>query len=404
MTTRKDFQMNNEEIINLYNKYVITSYTRNPIAIVKGKGSWVWDANGKKYLDLFPGWGVNGLGHCHPNVIKAIKKQSKTLMHMPNNYYMEPQARLAELLIKNSFPGKCFFCNSGAEANESAIKLARKFGSQNGRYEIITCFNSFHGRTLTTITATAQPKYQEGFQPLVPGFKYVPFGDISATRKAISPQTIAIMIEPVQGEGGIQMAHPEFFQQLRILCNEQKLLLIFDEVQTGMGRTGEIFCFKNFCIEPDIITLAKALGSGPAIGAMIAKQHIQDVLTPGTHASTFGGNPLACSAAIAVFETIQKNLLLEKTKELGAYLKNQLLNIAKLYPSVIKEVRGIGLMTGVELYVPGAEIVKKCLEKGLIINCTHDTVLRIMPAMTVTKKELDCGLSILSSIIKEIKA
>jgi acetylornithine/N-succinyldiaminopimelate aminotransferase len=391
---------NNEEIIDLYKKYVIASYTRNPIAIVRGKGSWVWDANGKKYLDLFPGWGVNGLGHCPAKVVKALKKQAKTLLHMPNNYYIEPQGKLAELLIKNSFKGKCFFCNSGAEANEAAIKLARKYGNQNGRNEIITCFNSFHGRTITTITATAQPKYQQGFEPLVPGFKYVPFGDITALRKAISPTTAAIMIEPIQGEGGIQMAPPEFFQQLRVLCNEQKILLIFDEVQTGMGRTGEIFCYKNFSIEPDIITLAKALGGGIAIGAMIAKEHIAELLTPGTHASTFGGNPIACSAGIAVFDTIKKYSLLDNTRKLGLYLRIQLLELAKAYPSLIKEVRGMGLMLGVELHMSGAEIVKKCMEKGLLINCTHDTILRIMPAMNITKKELDFGLKTLTEILK----
>jgi len=390
----------NEETINLYNKYVIGSYSRNPITIVKGKGSWVWDANGKKYLDLFPGWGVNGLGHCHPQIVKAIKKQAKTLIHMPNNYYIKPQGKLAELLIKNSFKGKCFFCNSGAEANEAAIKLARKYGNQNGKNEIITCFNSFHGRTITTITATAQPKYQQGFEPLVPGFKYVPFGDITALRKTISSTTAAIMLEPIQGEGGIQIAPPEFFHQLRVLCNEQKILLIFDEVQTGMGRTGEIFCYKNFSIEPDIITLAKALGGGIAVGAMIAKEHIADLLTPGTHASTFGGNPIACSAGIAVFNTINKYSLIDNTRKLGLYLKNQLIKLMKQYPSIIKEVRGMGLMLGVELNMPGAEIVKKCLEKGLLINCTHDTILRIMPAMNVTKKELDFGLKILTDILK----
>lgn len=394
--------MNTEKIINLYNKYVIGSYTRNPVAIVRGRGSWVWDADGKKYLDLFPGWGVNGLGHCHPAVVKAVKKQAKTLMHVPNNYYIEPQAKLAKLLIENSFPGKCFFCNSGAEANEAAIKLARKYGNQNGKNEIITCFNSFHGRTLATITATAQPKYQQGFEPLIPGFKYIPYGDISAARKAITPTTIAIMLEPIQGEGGIQVASREYFQQLRVLCNEQKLLLIFDEVQTGMGRTGEMFCYKNFGVEPDIITLAKALGGGLAIGAIIAKEYLAGALSPGTHASTFGGNPLACEAAIAVIETVQKYSLLNKTQEYGKYLKNQLLEMAKTFPAIIKEVRGMGLMLGVELHIPGAEIVKKCMEKGLLINCTHNNILRIMPGMTVTKSELDTGLEILKKVIKEI--
>lgn len=386
--------------IDLYNKYVINCYTKNPLVIVKGKGSWVWDSNGKKYLDLFPGWGVNGLGHCHPAVIRAIKKQAKKLMHVPNNYYNEPQAKLAQLLIENSFKGKCFFCNSGAEANEGAIKLARRYGSQNGKFEIITCHNSFHGRTLATLTATAQKKYQEGFEPLPHGFKYVPFGDITALRSAICPHTIAVLIEPIQGEGGIQTAPREYFQQLRILCNEQKLLLIFDEVQTGMGRTGELFCYKHFGIEPDIITLAKALGGGMAIGAFIVKEYLTGVLTPGTHASTFGGNPLACSAGIAVIETIKKYSLLNSTKLLGDYLKKQFLELHKKFPHLIKEVRGMGLMWGIDLHKPGSEIVKKCMENGLLINCTHDTVLRIMPAMTVTRRELKKGLKILTLILK----
>ncbi len=386
--------MNNT--IDLYNKYVISCYTKNPVVIVKGKGSWVWDSNGKKYLDLFPGWGVNGLGHCHPKVVGAVRKQVKRLIHVPNNYYNELQARLAQLLIENSFPGKCFFCNSGAEANEAAIKLARRYGNPNGRFEIITCHNSFHGRTLAAVTATGQKKYHEGFDPLVPGFKYVPFGDITALRKTITPQTVAILIEPIQGEGGIQTLPASYFQQLRILCNEQKLLLIFDEVQTAMGRTGELFCYKHFSIEPDIITLAKALGGGLAIGAMIVKEHLGGVLTPGTHASTFGGNPLACSAGIAVIETIVKYKLLERTKKLGLYLKKQL---TRLPQDLVKEVRGMGLMCGIELNKPGTEIVKRCMDNGLLINCTHENVLRIMPAMTVTKGQLKIGLRILRNAL-----
>lgn len=390
--------MNNT--IDLYNKYIISCYTKNPLVIMRGRGSWVWDSNGKKYLDLFPGWGVNGFGHCHLRVIKAVKKQLKKLIHVPNNYYNEPQAKLAQLLIENSFPGKCFFCNSGAEANEAAIKLARKYGNQNGRYEIITCDNSFHGRTIATITATGQKKYQEGFEPLLPGFKYVPFGDINAMKNAITPETIAILIEPIQGEGGIQTASPEYFQQLQILCNEKKILLIFDEVQTGIGRTGSMFCYKHFGIEPDIITLAKALGGGLSIGAIIVKEYLSSVLTPGSHASTFGGNPLSCSAGIAVIETIKKYSLLNRTKKLGDYLKKQFSLLAKIFPGLIKETRGTGLMWGIELNRPGSEIVKRCMENGLLINCTHENVIRIMPAMTVKKRELKLGLKILTRVLK----
>jgi len=389
------------ETIELYSKYVINSYTKTPLVMVRGKGSWLWDSEGKKYLDLFPGWGVNGLGHCHPKVAGAVKKQLTTLMHVPNNFYNKLQGRLAELLIKNSFAGKCFFCNSGAEANEAAIKLARRHGNLNGRNEIITCYNAFHGRTITTITATAQEKYQKGFEPLTPGFEHVPYGDLAAMKNAVSPKTAAILIEPIQGEGGINTASKEYFQALRKLCDENNVLLMFDEVQTGLGRTGEIFCYKHFGIEPDVISLAKALGGGLAIGAIISRANVADVLVPGTHASTFGGNPIACSAGIAVFEALEKENLIEKTRELGGYLKSRLLKLAKTYPNLIKEVRGMGLMLGIELNKPGADIAKKCMEKGLLINCTHDTVLRIMPAMTVKKSELKLGLDILSSVLKE---
>ena len=390
----------NKDSLDSFNQYVISCYTRNPIIITKGKGSYVWDSNGKKYLDLFPGWGVGSLGHCHPAVVNAIKKQSKKLIHVPNNFYNEPQGKLAQLLIDGSFPGKCFFCNSGAEANEAAIKLARKYGSKNGKFEIITCHNSFHGRTLATITATGQEKYQKGFEPLVPGFKYVPFGDISALRQVISPQTAAILIEPIQGEGGVNTAPLEYFQQLRILCDEQKLLLIFDEVQTGIGRTGELFCYKHFNIEPDIITLAKALGGGVPIGAIIAKEGIANVLSPGTHASTFGGNPLACSAGVSVLETIKNDLILEKVQKMGKYLHKKLLQLKKEFPHLIKEIRGSGLMWGIELNRPGSDIVSKCMSKGLLINCTHENVIRFMPALTVTKSQLRRGIKILKSVLK----
>lgn len=389
-----------EETINLFNQYVIGCYTRNPVVITRGKGSWVWDSNGKKYLDLFPGWGVNGLGHCHPNIVKAVTKQVKQLIHVPNNYYNEPQGILAKLLIENSFPGKCFFCNSGAEANEGAMKLARKYGNQNGKYEIITALGSFHGRTMACITATGQKKYRKGLEPLIPGFKYVPFGDIDALTKTITTKTAAILIEPIQGEGGINIANKEYIQKIRTICNEQDILFILDEVQTGMGRTGKMFAYEHFGIEPDVITLAKALGGGLAIGALIVKERFSGILHPGSHASTFGGNPIACAAAIAVIETIKNDNLLEKIKVLEKYLQ-ELLNILKnSFPGTIKQIRGMGLMWGVELNRSGKEIVKECMNKGLLINCTQDNILRLLPAMITNKKELALGTKILTQILR----
>ncbi len=386
----------------LYDSYVIGCYTKTPLVITKGKGSYIWDSSGKKYLNLFPGWGVNGLGHCHPAVVRAIRKQAGRLIHVPNNFYIPQQGRLAELLIKHSFPGKCFFSNSGAEANEGAIKVARRFGSASGRYEIITALQSFHGRTLTTISATGQKKYQKGFEPLVPGFKHVPFADINALQAAITPKTIAIMIEPIQGEGGINIASPEYLQAVRRLCDEHSLVLIMDEVQTGIGRTGKMFGYQVHGVQPDIITLAKALGGGFPIGAMIVAEKYADVLVPGTHASTFGGNPLACAAAIAAIETIEKKNLLTQAAKLGQYFNRQLSKLSRDFPTIIKEIRGRGLMWGIELQRPGTEIVAQCLQRGLLINCTQNTVIRFLPALTVTKKQLKAGVKVLREVLMDL--
>lgn len=385
----------------LYDKYVIGCYTKTPLVIIKGKGSYIWDSTGKKYLNLFPGWGVNGLGHCHPAVVKAIRKQAGRLIHVPNNFYHPLQGRLAELLVKHSFPGKCFFSNSGAEANEGAIKVARKFGNTSGRYEIITALQSFHGRTLTTISATGQKKYQQGFEPLVPGFIHVPFADLAALKTAISPKTIAVMLEPIQGEGGINIAPAEYLQAVKNLCTEHSLLLIMDEVQTGIGRTGKMFGYQVHGVQPDIITLAKALGGGFPIGAMIVSEKYADVLVPGTHASTFGGNPLACATAIAVIETIEKENLLVTTAKLGQYFNQQLSKLACDFPTIIKEIRGRGLMWGIELHIPGADIITACLARGLLLNCTQNSVIRFLPALTVTKKQLKTGVKILRDVLTE---
>lgn len=391
--------MKTDEIIDLYDKYILNTYTRIPVVLIKGKGIKVWDMEGKEYLDFFPGWAVSGLGHCPPRVIKNLKSQANKILHISNNYYNSWQAKLAEVIIKNSFPGKVFFGNSGAEANEGAIKLARAFGNP-GRFEIITFQDSFHGRTLATLTATGQAKYQKGFEPLPEGFKIIPFNDLEAVKKNITDRTIGIMIEPIQGEGGINVAKPEFIKFLRNLCDEKDLLLIFDEVQTGIGRTGKLFCYEHFAITPDIVTLAKTLGGGIAVGAMVVKKKFTDVLKPGMHASTFGGNPIACSAGLAVFETIEKDKLLANTVKMGKYLFGQLEHLKKKY-SIIKEIRGIGLMLGMELNIAGKQIVENCLKEGLLINCTHDTVLRLMPPLIVTEKDIDKAIKILEQTLKE---
>ena len=392
--------LSSSETIDLFSKYVFANYTRYPVVLVRGKGSYVWDADGKKYLDMFPGWAVSGLGHCHPRVVKAVREQVGTLIHVANNFYMEPQGRLAKLLSEHSFGGRCFFCNSGAEANEAAIKLAR-ISTPKGKYKFVTFENSFHGRTLAAISATAQPKYHAGFEPIVEGFTYVPFNNLQAVANAVDDATCAVMVEPIQGEGGINVATPEFLQGLRRLCDDRGLRLIFDEVQTGMGRTGQYFAYQVYNVTPDMMTLAKALGGGVPIGALVAKSEIAAHFVPGTHASTFGGNPLVTSAAIAVFEAIEQEGLLANARTLGDYVQSQLRKMAKRQ-KMIREVRGVGLMIGIQLDREGADIVKKCLERGLLINCTHGNVLRFMPAMTAGKREVNAALRILKKVLSEV--
>ncbi len=391
--------MNTKEVINQYDNFVIGTYTRIPVVIVKGKGSKVWDLDGNEYLDFFPGWAVSGLGHCHPKVVNAVRNYLKKIIHVSNNYYNILQGKLAQKIIENSFEGKVFFCNSGAEANEGAIKLARAYGSPKNRYEIITLENAFHGRTLATITATGQEKYKKGFEPLPLGFKKVAFNDIAKLQQAIRNETIGIMLELIQGEGGINVADNGYISAIRKICDEKDIILIVDEVQTGIGRTGKFFCYQDYGITPDIMTLAKALGGGLPIGVMVVRKDIADTLSPGMHASTFGGGPVVCRAALAVLRAIQKEKLLTNAQETGDYLFYKLNELKKKY-SVIKEIRGLGLMAGIELPVEGKTIVEKCIEQGLLINCTQDKVLRLMPALIVTKKEIDKALGILGGVLK----
>jgi len=391
--------MTTQETIELFDKYVIANYAHLPRAIVRGQGCWMYDADGNKILDMFPGWAVSAIGHCHPKVVAALRKQAGELLHVDNTFYSEPQGVLAKLLSERAFGGKCFFCNSGAEANEAAMKLARLYTAEQ-KYKFITAEGSFHGRTFATMTATAQPKYHEGFLPLLPGFIYVPFNDVAALESAFSDEVAAVLIEPIQGEGGINVATREYLQAIRRLCDQKGALMIADEVTTGIGRTGKWFGCQHFDVEPDIITMAKALGGGVAIGAMMAKEEIAASLAPGKHASTFGGNALACAAGIAVIEAIEEYNLLQNAAELGQYARDKLVQLKEKH-SIIDGVRGIGLMIGVQLTSPGKEIVNKCLEKGLRINCTNETVLRFMPPMIVTKEQIDQAIDILDAVLAE---
>ena len=387
-----------QEVLDLYQKYVIGNYKRLPLVAARGEGPYIWDADGKRYLDLFSGWAVTGLGHCYPRLVEAIRRQAETLIFMPNTWCTEPQARLAEWIATTGFGGQSFFCNSGAEANEAAIKLAR-IHAGIGRYKIITFENSFHGRTFAAISATAQPKYQEGFQPLVPGFRYAPLNDLEAVERLVDEETCAIMVEPIQGEGGINVCRPEWLRDLRDLCDQRGMSLLFDEVQTGVGRCGTWWGYQTIGVVPDIMTMAKQLGGGTAIGAMCAKPKVAASLVPGTHASTFGGNPLAAAAACAVFETIRDENLLENVQKMGAYLRRRLLEL-KQETHLITEIRGAGLMIGVELAHQGADLAADCLNRGLHINCTHSTVLRIMPPLNITQTQLDEGLDILTAALR----
>jgi len=391
--------MTTEETIKMFDEYVIANYSRLPRVITKGKGCYLYDAEGEEILDMFPGWAVSGIGHCHPKVVEAIGSQAEKLLHIDNTFYSEPQGKLAELLSKRAFGGKCFFCNSGAEANEAALKLARLYTAPE-KYKFITAEGSFHGRTFATVTATAQPKYHEGFLPLLPGFVYIPFNDVKALEAAFTDEVAAVMVEPIQGEGGINVASAEFLCAIRRLCDENGAVMILDEVQTGIGRTGKWFGYQHFDIEPDIITMAKALGGGVAIGAMMAKEEIAKAFVPGKHASTFGGNCLACAAGIAVIEAIEEDNLLENAVEIGQYTKEKLEQLKQKH-HIIDHVRGIGLMIGVQLTASGVEIVDKCLEKGLRINCTSQTVIRFMPPMLAKKEHIDKAIEILDAVLTE---
>ena len=392
--------MTSQDIIDRNTRYLCATYPRAPVAFVRGEGCRVWDAEGEAYLDFFASLAVLNLGQCHPAVVAAVQEQVATLTHMSNLHHTAPQARLAETLCAHSFADKVFFCNSGAEANEASIKLARKYGvdKRDGRYEILTALGSFHGRTMATIAATGQEKVRQGFGPVLDGFRYVPFGDLDAMQAALSDATVAIMVEPVLGEGGVVVPPDGYLAGVRELCDRHGLLLVADEIQTGMGRTGRLFAHEHDGITPDIMPLAKALGGGLPIGAMLATAEVAESLTLGSHGSTFGGNAVACAAGNAVLDTLLNHGVLAHGAEMGAYFLDKLRALGEQFPFVV-DVRGKGLMLGAELDREGAVIVDACLDEGLMINCAAGKVLRFVPPLIVTKAEIDEGLAILERVL-----
>jgi acetylornithine/N-succinyldiaminopimelate aminotransferase len=396
--------VNNAQIEAKGDLYVMNTYKRLPVAFVKGEGSWIWDADGNKYLDFLSGLAVNCLGYNHPVMVKAISEQAAKIMHSSNLYWIKQQVEIAEILVKQSGLGKAFFCNSGAEANESAIKLARKYTrgkTGEGKYEVITFTNSFHGRTLATLAATGQTKYQKGFEPMPDGFKFAKFNDLEDLRDKITQKTCAVMLEPIQGEGGINVPSPEFLKGVRDICNQKGLLLIFDEVQCGIGRTGKFFAHQNFGIKPDILTLAKSLAGGFPMGAMLASDEVSSGFGPGDHASTFGGSQLACSTSLAVINHILDNGIMEHILNMGAYLMEKFQGLKDKYP-IIKGVRGMGLMIGIQLEADGNKVLDECMKEGLIINCVGGNVLRLLPAYVVTKEEANLAVGILDSVLAKL--
>ncbi len=395
----------NSSVNKLSDQHLLGNYKRFPIALSKGKGMYVWDESGNKYLDFVAGIAVDSLGHCHPEVVKAIKKQAGTLMHVSNLYHIPPQAELARELTRSCFADKVFFCNSGTEANEAAIKLARKVMFDRGqkkRIEIVTTLASFHGRTLGALSATGQEKMKSGFGPMLPGFKHVAFGDLKAMEKAITSKTCALMIEPLQGETGVNTASKRYFQNLRKLCNKKKVLLILDEVQTGMGRTGHLFAHQGMKINPDIMTLAKGLGGGMPIGAMLTTDALGASLGPGTHGTTFGGNPLACAAALAVTKIVSSKSFLKQVQNKGDFFRSELKKLGERHP-VINHIRGEGLMIGVDLTLPSPSVAGECMKHKALVNAIAPNTLRFIPPLIVTRQDILKLIGILEKSISKVK-
>lgn len=396
--------MSINEIIKDGKEYLMNTYKRIPIAFTEGNGAYLTDTEGKTYLDMVGGLAVSALGHSHPAVVDAIKTQAEKLLHTSNLYWIENQVKLGKILVENSFADKAFFCNSGAEANEGAIKLARKYSYKKygeGRNEIISMTGSFHGRTMATLSITANKKYQEGYAPIPTGFKQAVFNNFDTVLEAVTENTCAIIIEPVQGEGGVTPADKDFMTNIRKLCSDKDILLIMDEVQVGIGRTGKLFGYENYGIEPDIMTLAKALAGGIPVGAVLAKDAVAKSFEPGDHGTTFGGNPFTCAVGIAAMETVINEKLWENADLIGAYLAEKLGELVNKYPFV-KQVKGKGFIAGLELEVEGAPYVEKALEKGVLINCTSSTVLRFLPPLTIGKEEINKLVAVLDEIFSEM--
>ena len=395
--------MQGHELMQLADQVIMETYKRFPIVLVKGLGTKLWDSTGKEYLDLVAGIAVCNLGHSHPRVIEAIVKQIGNITHVSNLYYMEPQIRLAKLLVDNSFADRVFFCNSGAEANEAAIKLARKYSREHSdgqKFELLSMRNSFHGRTLATVAATGQEKFHKGFEPLPEGFRFVPYDDLSALEEAISDKTCGVLVEPIQGEGGVNIPAENYLRGVRDICDRRGLMMILDEVQTGMGRTGRLFAYEHTDVKPDILTLAKALGNGFPVGAMLATDKVASAFVPGSHASTFGGNFLAMAAACAAVETLLQEDILEHCRAMGSYFLDQLDGLMNKH-SAIKAIRGKGLMVAMELQGAGEKIVLHCLEKGLLINCTNGNILRFVPPLIISAGDIDRAVRILDEVLRE---
>ncbi|MEI6659626.1 MAG: aspartate aminotransferase family protein [Planctomycetota bacterium] len=389
-------------VIETFDRYVVPNYRRFPICLVKGEGSRVWDAEGREYLDLFPGWGCNLLGHCPEPIVSAVQEQVAKLIHVPNTWYTEPQGEWAKLLAERSFGGQAFFCNSGTEANEAAIKLVR-LRTNGEKYKIVTFQGGFHGRTMGSVTATAQPKYHEGLGPMLAGFQYAPHGDLAAVESLIDDRTGGILIEPILGEGGVVPAPPGFLAGLRRICDERDLLLVFDEVQCGCGRTGKWFGYQHFGVTPDVITLAKSLCAGIAGGAMLTTVDLAKHLRPGMHAATFGGNPIAAAAGVAAIRMIEEQGLLDHVDRAAETFRTRLLAL-KESCDVVRDVRVMGMMIGVELSIDGAAVVQACLDRNLLVNATQGRVIRLLPAMTITQAEVEEGCDILAEAIREVAA
>ncbi|MCX5802681.1 MAG: aspartate aminotransferase family protein [Proteobacteria bacterium] len=391
-----------DELIKKGKQYLANTYNRYPIVVTKGKGCWIWDLNGRRYLDFLSGIAVCNLGHVRVDVLEGLTAQAAKLFHISNLFYTEIQIKAAEMLVEHSFGDKVFFCNSGAEANEAAIKLARRYSWKKygeGRHEIIVMENSFHGRTIATLSATGQTKFQEGFAPLLDGFKYVPFNNIGAIEKNINEKTCAVMLEVIQSEGGIYVARKEYLKNLREITKNKDVLLILDEIQTGVGRTGKLFAYEHYGIEPDIMSLAKALGNGFPVGATIGKEYVMEAFEPGTHASTFGGNPLAVSTIIATLNTIIDEGIIKHCEDIGKYLRKGLLSLKRKFPFIV-DIRGMGLIWGIELSINGEIVQKEFLQEGVIINCTKGKILRLLPPLVIEKEEVDIFLDIANRIFE----